>query len=160
MKKLPAFLFVIALAAPGLLRGADWNQWRGPLRNGVLPDSPRLLDAVPAEGLQELWASEEIPSGDEGGLGSVVTAGGKAFLSLVWHRDVPSETRTIDELVLRKLGHQGTGGLGKDRFIAEIYFDGQTFKNRDKPSDFSAANFMIISRKPTCENNARADSES
>ena len=114
MKKLPAFLFVAALAAPGLLPGADWNQWRGPLRNGVLPDSPRLLDAVPAEGLQELWASEEIPSGDEGGLGSVVTAGGKAFLSLVWHRDVPSETRTIDELVLRKLGHQGTGGLGKE----------------------------------------------
>ncbi len=36
------------------------------------------------------------------------------FLSVVWHTDVPSETRTISELVLRQLGQQGTGGLSKE----------------------------------------------
>ena len=114
MKILLCLVGVVVLAVPGTGAAADWNQWRGPLRNGALPGSVRLLEAVPAGGLKELWASEEIPSADEGGLGSVVTAQGRAYLSVVWHRDVPSETRTIDDLVMRRLGHQGTGGLGKE----------------------------------------------
>lgn len=92
----------------------DWPQWRGPLRNGVLPDSPKLLDAIPAGGLKELWESEPIPSEDDGGLSSPVTADGRVFIGLVWHRNIPSETRRIDELVLRQLGFEGMAGLSEE----------------------------------------------
>ena len=94
---------------------SDWNQWRGPLRNGVLPDSPPLLNSVPEGGLKELWASEEIPSQDDGGLGSVVVANGRAYLSVVWHRDIPSETRTFTDIIMRNLGYQNPNSLGKER---------------------------------------------
>ena len=45
-----------------------------------------------------------IPSQDDGGFGSLVSDGEKAYLSLVWHRDEPTETRTITNLFLRKFG--------------------------------------------------------
>ena len=106
-------LFLL-LAAVLNVNAADWPQWRGPLRNGVVPESPKLLDALPAEGLKELWESEEIPSNDEGGLSSPVVAGGRVIVGLVWHRDLPSETRQIGELVLRQLGHQSVKSLGKE----------------------------------------------
>lgn len=99
---------------PLALHAADWPQWRGPLRNGVLPDSPKLLDAFPEGGLRQLWDSEEIPSNDDGGLSSVVTANGRAVLSVVWTREEPSETRQINELIVRQLGHQSLGALGPE----------------------------------------------
>ncbi|MCX6979445.1 MAG: hypothetical protein NTV08_01645 [Verrucomicrobia bacterium] len=39
---------------------------------------------------------------------------GRVIVGLVWHRDVPSETRQIGELVLRQLGHQSVKSLGKE----------------------------------------------
>jgi outer membrane protein assembly factor BamB len=94
--------------------GSDWNQWRGPNRNGIATQSPPLLDTFPAEGPKELWESEMIPSNDDGGLSSIVTAKGRAYVAVVWHSDVPSETRTIDDLVMRKLGYQNPTALGKE----------------------------------------------
>ncbi len=117
MKLPPTFCALLLPSALWLAPGvtaSDWNQWRGPLRNGVLPESVPLLDAIPSSGLQELWDSENIPSNDDGGLGSVVVANGKVYLSVVWQSDVPSETRTINDLVMRQLGYQSTGGLGKE----------------------------------------------
>ncbi|MFT5128333.1 MAG: outer membrane protein assembly factor BamB [Rhodothermales bacterium] len=84
----------------------DWPQWRGPARNGVALRSPQLLARLPEGDLPRVWTSEAIPSNDEGGHGSPVVADGRVYLSVVWHRDVPSNTRTIDALVLRKLGHR------------------------------------------------------
>src|SRR3954471_2898093 len=104
----------LLLLFPIALHAADWPQWRGPLRNGVLPDSPKLLDAWPKGELKQLWDSEEIPSNDDGGLSSVVTAGNRAILSVVWTKEIPSETRQINELVIRQLGHQSTGALGPE----------------------------------------------
>ena len=100
----------LALAGP-----ADWPQWRGPLRNGTLPNSQPLPNHWPAEGPTRLWESETIPSDDEGGHGSAVVADGRVFLSVVWHRDEPSETRTITDLILRtRLNHQNASTLGKE----------------------------------------------
>ena len=93
---------------------ADWPQWRGPLRNGILPDSPPLADHWPAKGPAKLWESEPIPCDDDGGHGSVVAAGGRVYAVLVWHTDVPTETRAIDDLVLRQLGYQSVAGWPKE----------------------------------------------
>ena len=39
------FLPLLICLAPDLRAEPDWPQWRGPLRNGVVPESP----ALPAE---------------------------------------------------------------------------------------------------------------
>jgi len=44
----------------------------------------------------------------------VITAGNRALVCVVWHRDMPTETRAIDDLVLRQLGHRSTKSLGDD----------------------------------------------
>ncbi len=58
----------------------DWNQWRGSNRDGLAVDSPRLIDALPAEGLRPVWKSETIRSGRDGGWGSPAVADGKVYL--------------------------------------------------------------------------------
>ena len=98
-------LFVLSVACSSGLAG-DWTQWRGSKRNGVVADGVPLLDAWPESGLKLLWRSETIPSGDDGGHGSVVVADGKTYMSLVWHDDEPSDNREINALILRKLGYR------------------------------------------------------
>ena len=68
----------------------------------------------PAKGLKKLWESETIPSDDDGGHGSVVAAGGRVYAAIVWHTDVPTETRAIDDLVMRELGYQSVAGWPKE----------------------------------------------
>jgi outer membrane protein assembly factor BamB len=99
----------------GSTASADWPQWRGPARNGVALNSPSLASQWQGEGPKRLWDSETIPADDDGGHGSAVVAQGKVYLSVVWHRDEPSQTRTLTELILRtKLGYQNPGPLGKE----------------------------------------------
>jgi len=71
--------------------------------HGIVTDSPPLADQWPSKGLKKLWDSEAIPSDEDGGHGSVVAAGGRVYASLVWHTDVPTETRAIDYLVMTSL---------------------------------------------------------
>jgi len=78
-------LFAVALPAIVLLGGsltaADWNQWRGPARDGLAADSPRLRDALPATGLPALWtADDEIAAAESGGWSSPIVAAGKVYL--------------------------------------------------------------------------------
>ena len=63
-------ILVAAVATAG-----EWSQWRGSQRNGVVADGVPLLDAWPEGGPKLLWRSETIPSGDDGGHGSVVAPG-------------------------------------------------------------------------------------
>ena len=114
MKRIVVFTFALAFSTL-----AEWPQWRGPDRNGVVRDGVRLLDTFPKEGLERLWVSEFIPSNDDGGHGSVVVVGGRVYLALVWHTDVPTKTRAIDDLVLRKLGNRGVTILG-DKLVAKL----------------------------------------
>ena len=105
--KSTSVLSVIVLVSAASLHAA-WPQWRGVHRNGVAPESPALTTEFSDDGPKLVWESIEIPSDDEGGHSSVVVAGGRAYLSLVWHRDVPAQQRIIDTRVLRKLGHRNT----------------------------------------------------
>ena len=57
-----------------------WNQWRGPNRNGWLPESPELISALPEDGLKPLWVSEPIASGRDGGWGSPAVVDGRVYL--------------------------------------------------------------------------------
>ncbi len=58
----------------------DWNQWRGPQRNGLDANSPPLISSLPQQGLKPLWTSEEILSGNRGGWGSPAVADGRVYL--------------------------------------------------------------------------------
>ncbi|MGE4550800.1 MAG: PQQ-binding-like beta-propeller repeat protein [Opitutales bacterium] len=95
---------IAATLSQSLSLAADWPQWRGPLRDGSSSSSVPLADSWPEDGPKLLWESEIVPSGDDGGFGSPVVADGQVYLSLVWHRDVPTDTRVVDDLAMRKIG--------------------------------------------------------
>ncbi len=67
----------VLLVLTGLTSAADWPQWRGPDRSGLGPKSPALSNSL--AGLTPLWLSEHIPSGDNGGRGSLVVYHGKVY---------------------------------------------------------------------------------
>jgi len=71
----------------------DWNQWRGPNRNGVAAGSPPLIDVLPADGLRPEWISEPFPSAGDGGWSCPVIAGGKVFLFLHTREKQASEAK-------------------------------------------------------------------
>lgn len=113
----------IVLLSPSLLAlstatalTADWPQWRGPDRNGVSKAEGKLPDTLSDENAPtKRWeTTDEIPSDHYGGHGSVAVSGGRVFLSVVWHKDEPTETRRIDGDVLSKLDHRGTNSLPKE----------------------------------------------
>jgi outer membrane protein assembly factor BamB len=60
--------------------GQSWPHRRGPNRDGVVVDGPKLLDSWPTNGPPLVWKSAWIPSFDEGGCGDPVVAGGKVFV--------------------------------------------------------------------------------
>lgn len=103
MKRLLSF-FIFHLCLVFFLNAKTWPQWRGAERNGKADKQVKISSNWPADGPQLLWESDEIPSQDYGGFGSVIADNQLAYLSLVWHRDVPTETRTISDRVLRQIG--------------------------------------------------------
>ena len=96
----------ILFLAAAFTASVDWPQWRGPYRNGLVIGSVPLLNAFPEDGPRQLWKSEPIPSNDDGGHGSVIVAGNRVYMGIVWHNDKPSEKRELNDLVLRKLGYR------------------------------------------------------
>lgn len=93
----------VALAA-GAVMAEDWNQWRGPRRDGVVADGPALVDSWSASGPTEVWNSAPIPGGGDGGFSSVTIADGRAYVFVNWKRHEPIATRAVDEKVLRRVG--------------------------------------------------------
>ncbi|MFO1440929.1 MAG: PQQ-binding-like beta-propeller repeat protein [Verrucomicrobiaceae bacterium] len=108
MKFAPLTAALSFVATTVSLVAGDWNQWRGPERNGVSQDTTPIADAFPAEGLKKVWESEFVPSNEYGGHASPVVSGERVFLSVVWHERVASETREIDSEVMQTLNFRGT----------------------------------------------------
>ncbi|MCB1064435.1 MAG: PQQ-like beta-propeller repeat protein, partial [Verrucomicrobiae bacterium] len=129
MKLLRLFL-TLSLLSTAHAALADWPQWRGPSRNGVADSDAKLPAELTEENApKKLWESETIPSDHDGGHGSVAVAGGKVFISVVWHRDVPTETRRIDGRALSDLGHRGTGGIDP-AVVAKMETDRENLSRR------------------------------
>ena len=107
MYRLAGALCIVSIL-PGMPVAADWNEWRGPQRNGVVEKGPPLLDAWPLAGPKRVWVSEaRVRSGDTvkaGGLGSLVVAGGRVYCLAVLARAEKLTTRTLSETGLVKLG--------------------------------------------------------
>jgi outer membrane protein assembly factor BamB len=101
--RLASLALVCCLASNLNLHAADWNQWRGPDRDGVAPSGP-LAESWPKAGPRRLWQSESIPSGGAGGLGSPVVAGGKVYLYV--------NRRYVEPIATRRLSDQGLRALG------------------------------------------------
>jgi len=104
------FAAVTLTIAAAATSSADWPQWRGPDRNGISDTNAKLIEEF-ADGsdLERIWQSEEVPSDHYGGHGSISVADGRVYLSVVWHRDEPTDQRTIDGNVLSNLGSRSTG---------------------------------------------------
>lgn len=111
-----ALILVGTVLFPISSSAEDWPQWRGPQRNGVSTVEGKLPDTVTdANAPAKLWeTTDEIPSDHYGGHGSVSVAEGKVFLSVVWHKDEPTETRRIDGDVMSVLDYRGLGSLPKE----------------------------------------------
>ena len=86
---------------------ADWNQWRGPNRDGKVPNAELPDSWADDFSPAKIWESEEIPSDHYGGHGSVSIADGKVFAAIVWHRDEPTTTRILTSRVMSKIGYRG-----------------------------------------------------
>jgi outer membrane protein assembly factor BamB len=94
---------LLAAAAPA----DDWNQWRGPNRDGIVQSSPPLATTWPEAGPPRLWQSEEKIIGDAnkaGGFGSVVVVGGRLYVYSSPKRSEPITTRTLPAAGLVSLG--------------------------------------------------------
>ena len=84
----------------------DWPQWRGPNRDGVSPNSPKLLDKWPADGPTLAWSYPVFHSTPmDGGMGSPVVGEGKVVTFFNFHRRVPLDSdgvQVITDEVLKK----------------------------------------------------------
>ena len=81
------YRYALAACLLAVTACADWNQWRGPERNGVAPDSPPLADSWGSNGPPRLWVSEDLICNDS--LGSVCVAGGRVYFAGVWPSNPP-----------------------------------------------------------------------
>jgi outer membrane protein assembly factor BamB len=67
----------------------DWPGWRGPLRNGAAPKSPRLAEEWPAWGPRKVWENHSLPGG---GNGSPAIANGAVY---VYIHDKPQRVEFV-----------------------------------------------------------------
>ncbi len=95
---------LIVLGACSLASGDDFNQWRGPQRNGITVGGPPLVIDWGKDGPTRLWESEPIPGMLIDGSGCVSVAGDKAYVYVQWKYKVDIPTRTLSDSALRRLG--------------------------------------------------------
>ena len=108
-----AILCVIACASN--IRAADWNQWRGPNRDGAAPDSPPLIEALPAAGLAPQWiCDKQIPTASGGGWSSPIVAGGNVYLFT--HKRFRSQQGELPPPKYPYLAPEDRGGMSDEEY--------------------------------------------
>ena len=73
-------MLAAVLLLPGPARGGDWPQWRGPTRDGIIQDSPRLARAWPTGLLPKLWQSETIKAANSYGYSTPSVVSNRVYL--------------------------------------------------------------------------------
>lgn len=104
MKLSSLFLVAVAtVATPAFAQ--DWGQFRGPARNGIAADGPAIAASFDKSGPAKIWQSNaEIPTGAEGGYGSVSVVGSRAYVYISRKSFRPLTTRMLDSNALRGFG--------------------------------------------------------
>lgn len=114
MQLRPALLVLSCLAA-GHVSADDWNQWRGPHRDGAAHDSPPLISALPDAGLKPVWVSEaEIPAARSGGWSSPVVVDGRVYVFT--HQRVLKEGKTLPKRKFPWLPPDKRGHLSAEEY--------------------------------------------
>ena len=96
--------FAILAMAANLALGADWPEWRGPGRDGIVPPGPALMDGFAAGAPREVWRCRGIPGHLKGGYGSVSVAGGRAYVYANTLETVPQTKKQLTDEGLSALG--------------------------------------------------------
>ena len=101
--RLAFVLTLAALCGAGSLFAGDWPQWRGPQRNGLAPESPRLLEQFPAGGPKRVWSNDEIRAGSDAGYGSPTVSQGKVYV--YQNLNMPPVRRVLSRAVFDRSGY-------------------------------------------------------
>ena len=105
MDRLRAVLTGCCMAVvAGICVGADWPEWRGAQRDGVVHDGPTLIDGFPNGGPREVWRCKGIPGHGNGGYGSVVVAGHRVYVYANTRIRQPRPEKVLTRRTLRGLG--------------------------------------------------------
>lgn len=91
------FFFMLAVGTVA----ADFPQWRGPERTGVLPGSLNLPDK-PVK--KPIWKSEEVLSDKDGGFASPIVVDGKVYQYCCWRTYHKFDHRILSKNSAKKLG--------------------------------------------------------
>ena len=111
-------LVLFCILLPLAASAAPWDQWRGPGRDGLAPDSPPLAPAWPAGGPRLVWKSETLPSAQMGGFGSPAVSGGRVYLFVNWKTQTPIAPRKLSEGALYGMSWFPTDSLTPDLVAA------------------------------------------
>jgi outer membrane protein assembly factor BamB len=134
-----AIIFLLTLSCLALpLRAGDWPEWRGPTRNGVAAESPRLADAWPAEGPPQVWRSEFIPGDERGNLSSPVVADGRVYLYANWRTMEPVAARTVTSEAIS--GIRGEKAANQASVAKMEKIQGREFADQDALDQWFTAN--------------------
>ncbi len=157
-KKLVVTLVAAASLAQSAAGQADWPQWRGPNHDGIATAGPKLLDCWPKEGPKQLWKSELIPGGYNGGCGSVVVARGRAFVFANWHRPrFAPDKAVLTAAAFEELG-KGPHALTADQLGKLASLKGKEFPFRFETDQHGAdqqiADLLCTALGPECSDYA------
>ena len=82
--------------------GGEWPQWRGPDRNGIATDEPKLISSWPEGGPPTVW-EYPTPGGPRSGLGSVAVSEGRAFVVISSEYEEPVDAPEGSDAKARKI---------------------------------------------------------
>jgi outer membrane protein assembly factor BamB len=98
------YIVALSLLISKTIMALDWNQWRGPARNGTIETSAPIIQSWSQKCPKKIWEATNIPGHANGGFSSISITNGKAYVFINWKKQEPIPTRKLTEGKLRNLG--------------------------------------------------------